>query len=894
MKRLKVFISGTQDDLQAERRAIADAVSALGHEPLMAETYGTQPMPSLSAIREMIDRADFYIGVYGARYGWQMDNGVSVSEFEFTEFRRTHPRRILIYVKETEPLSEQVRFLQRVEDFKEGYFRRPRFTDTRQLAEWVKDDLPKLITRAWYDIPGVSEPGAGKVYLKEVATQKPYILWSDQTYIDRIVARTDDLFARTVARHNPREPEREKQAEPEPLEPALAGEKNLVLLGEPGMGKTTSLQHLAWKAAKRALAKPRDCEIPIYIELKYYNGEPELETLLARRVHSILGTGRELASDLASGTRILNAWLGQSNARFLLLLDGLNEVRPEHHTAVRGALEKLLNSPHKVVISCRERDYDASLGDRAVAFVLQGLQEDQVRDYLQGVLGNKGTKLFDAQIGQDKKMCTLAANPLMLWLIGVVAQNDPEVRLPKNRGKLFQQFVALMPRLREREGIRAEIASDVVETALAKLGFEMQKCRRLAADLGEVRSWQIPTADKDLESVLTQAKNWRLLKSDGRLGEPIEFLHQLFLEYFVALYLKAEVDHSRPVLGEVEGFEVLAEHLFDKRTVVVGKWRGLEVVKEQPLDKGWEEITVMLAGISDQPKELVKWLGKQVVKHKYGRDIFWVERCWENSEAAQDPEARGAVVDGFIAALRAANVNANHDAMVGAELSYETSEVLYKGIRAMDRIRDPRAVEVLLYIECSRYHGEAAIYQIEAREALNRIGLLAVEPLLHNLRSTDEEERCQAAWFLGEIGDSSAVELLIATLRDPNEYVRCAATRALGKIGDPRALSPLSRVAREDKGKTIRGEHIADLAQEAILKIEFRQMPVKGIIASLQNGNIDERRLAATVLGEARDPCALPALERVAKRKSSVADAAQEVVKKIRERMEEGQRTTVD
>ena len=98
MDTLKIFISGTQDDLQPERQAVAASIRALGHEPLMAETYGTQPIPSLSAIREMIERATFMLACI-PRYGWLMDSGSSVTEFEFTEFCRKHPDRILVYVR---------------------------------------------------------------------------------------------------------------------------------------------------------------------------------------------------------------------------------------------------------------------------------------------------------------------------------------------------------------------------------------------------------------------------------------------------------------------------------------------------------------------------------------------------------------------------------------------------------------------------------------------------------------------------------------------------------------------------------------------------------------------------------------------------------------------------
>jgi len=141
--------------------------------------------------------------------------------------------------------------------------------------------------------PRPPSPDLVRAYLEEVAKQKPYILWSDQTYIDRNVAKTEDLFARTVTRYYTRALERKEKAKSEPLEAALAREGKLVLLGEPGLGKTTSLVHLAWEAAKRQLCEGSEPsqssppEIPIYVELKYYDGEAELEPLLARRINEI-------------------------------------------------------------------------------------------------------------------------------------------------------------------------------------------------------------------------------------------------------------------------------------------------------------------------------------------------------------------------------------------------------------------------------------------------------------------------------------------------------------------------------------------------------------------------------------------------------------------------------
>ncbi|MBC8248310.1 MAG: HEAT repeat domain-containing protein [Anaerolineales bacterium] len=679
-----------------------------------------------------------------ARLTVDREHARSALEFFFDAFRHLWEKQPVS--EALRPAYETIRTRRQVQEIAQTMD--VSIEELRAIRQRLEMGMPTFLAT-----PHPPSPDLVCAYLEEVAAQKPYTLWSDQTYIDRTVTKTEDLFARTVARYDPHAPEREGKAKPEPPEEALAREKKLVLLGEPGMGKTTSLVHLAWEAANRALTKPPASsepaggspEIPIYVELKYYNGEPELETLLARRVNEILRAhSLMLAPDLAESTRILKAWLAQSDARFLLLLDGLNEVRLEFHTAVRGALQALLNSPHCIVISCRERDYDASLRDCA-AFVLQGLQEDEIGDYLQRTLGDKGTRLFDAQIRWDEKMQTLAANPLMLWLIAIVARADPEARLPANRGKLFQQFVALMPRLRAREGHRAEIAPDVVETALAKLGFEMLEHKQQFVGLREARGWQIPTAGKDLEDVLTQAKDWRLLKSDGRLGEPVEFLHQLFLGYFAARHLESEIKN--------QGFDT--------------------VLGERSLISKWEEVIVMLAGISEDAEGLIKWMSAQAIARRDRSAPYLVQRCWKSSVAAKDPVARDVVTQAFLPLL-------------GDELP----GVRWEAASALGEIGGPQAVTLL------------AIALRDENEWVRHYAQLALEDV-------------------GETGDLRAIELLITALRHTDPDIRAGAASSLGRIGDPRALPGLERVLQGDNAWSSFGS-VADAAREAAEKIRKR------------------------------------------------------------------------
>jgi hypothetical protein len=136
---------------------------------------------------------------------------------------------------------------------------------------------------------------------------------------------------------------------------------------------------LAWEAAKQALTMTTDAKIPILIELKYFNGEAELEILLARRVNQVLHAHNlSLASEAGESVRMLKDWLMQSDVHFLILLDGLNEVRPEYRISLLGAIQGLFSYPHSIVVSCRRHDYDDSLRNYAPVYVLMSF-ETQVR-----------------------------------------------------------------------------------------------------------------------------------------------------------------------------------------------------------------------------------------------------------------------------------------------------------------------------------------------------------------------------------------------------------------------------------------------------------------------------------------------------------------------------------
>lgn len=90
-----------------------------------------------------------------------------------------------------------------------------------------------------------------------------------------------------------------------------------------------------------------------------------------------------------------------------------------------------------------------------------------------------------------------------------------------------------------------------------------------------------------------------------------------------------------------------------------------------------------------------------------------------------------------------------------------------------------------------------------AIDALGRIGEPVVPRLRNLLRSSDPEQRQQAAKMLARIGPAAqdAIPDLIAMLQDPSREVRKAVARALGQMGPiaADAVGPLFQVIEQEQ-----------------------------------------------------------------------------------------------
>jgi len=81
--RYEVFVSSTFQDLEAERRAVIQAILELNHIPTGMELFPATSEDSWDLIESVIDHADYYVLVVAGRYGSVTRQGLSFTEREY-------------------------------------------------------------------------------------------------------------------------------------------------------------------------------------------------------------------------------------------------------------------------------------------------------------------------------------------------------------------------------------------------------------------------------------------------------------------------------------------------------------------------------------------------------------------------------------------------------------------------------------------------------------------------------------------------------------------------------------------------------------------------------------------------------------------------------------------
>lgn len=366
---------------------------------------------------------------------------------------------------------------------------------------------------------------------------------------------------------------------------ALSRHAAFVILGEPGAGKTTTLQKIAFEQARHLLAGDAG-RVPLLVRLSQQANREPFEFLRAEWERR---TGTDFADALAAG-------------RVLLLADGINELpRDERDERLKAWREftSEYTAANQIVFTSRERDYDRQLDLPRVR--VEPLDDARITDYLErNHVAGLQTLLDDPR----SRVRDMARNPFNLSLL--VSAYKSNQRDMANRGRLMEWFVGELFAREERLAHRGWLPREVQMRALAQLAFAMQAqgesttlafktARELVPAGVEFNGDEVNVKPADL---FRFARAATLL--DAAVEPDVRFYHHLLQEYFAALELLRRFEQGED-LSALWQAKRLASEMSPSE---VGEWDALP----EPPATGWEVTTILACGLTREPARLIEMI----------------------------------------------------------------------------------------------------------------------------------------------------------------------------------------------------------------------------------------------------------------------------------------------
>ncbi len=378
--------------------------------------------------------------------------------------------------------------------------------------------------------------------------------------------------------------------EPSPVLDLLKKNDGLIILGDPGAGKTTFLKYLALMTAMgKDASLGIDRRLPLLIPLSAYaNALAEQEISLDRFIVEYF---RNQGIDLSMGAIVEKAL---AKGACLLLLDGLDEVQSlaQRHLVVDRVIDYFLfhrRQGNRFVLTSRIVGYrDARpVAEGLVECTLMDFEEKEIKafvkrwtrameraagdnvDLAERAAAREEEELL-ASIKQSGGVRRLAANPLLLTILALMKRQG--VILPERRVELYQKYMeTLLRRWNLARGLdkRFRRDLDVVETIriLAPLALWMHEkspgkglvkkaeLQRELQNIYENRREEDP--EKAAEQFLADVRGHTALlleRGPGLYG----FIHLTFQEYLAAVAVASKGQRKiEPVV------QILADHIDD-------------------------------------------------------------------------------------------------------------------------------------------------------------------------------------------------------------------------------------------------------------------------------------------------------------------------------------------
>ena len=597
-----VFISSTSDDLKEHREQAAKAAAASGFSPRMMEYFPASGQPSLPACLEKVAEAEVVVVLVAHRYGWVPDDPPNPDRKSITWLECEHAWQVtkkevlafLVDPKYAWPLDWRENYRLITESNKRGIkgevrrneknlarfkqelskYIRGTFTDAASVRPLVSEALaawrqrhPDIVAAPYRDPDTylrALEDDTRQIRIKGLKTKRaePYFFGIDEIYIPLTTPASPEMSRKGAVP----DPERERRIL---LEQTLS-QRKVVLIGDPGSGKSTFLRRVAFELC-RAIRDTRPAGAAPFL-----SADDKRFPILIRTAD--LAT--LLAADKSPKPPDAPGWipyfLGKQSAEYrwgadeaffqhkldggncLVMVDGLDEA-PERHT--RERIARLFEHATQAFPKC---DFlvstrpQTNIGDAVLAGFhtvrIGDLELPEIKTFFDHfaralALNDAESKTFkeglETALESRPEIREMSGNAVMLTALAVLQHNDQ--RLPEYRVELYGSILGWLAAARQE--MEGRPPAEKCLEYMRKLALAMQDApggrlvqinKRAAAELFAREFGSSVDANEEL---LEREMNESAIISSA--GGDVKFWHLSFQEYLAAREIASLGDNQQ-------------------------------------------------------------------------------------------------------------------------------------------------------------------------------------------------------------------------------------------------------------------------------------------------------------------------------------------------------------